>query len=169
MWSSSAVASVRPLRWAALLAALAGPLMLSACTGLTPVYDTTTRSAVAVQYATPGNRLEQIIYEDLSLRLGAPEPGAPLVTVRTATSTTALTSDIVSTAQRPWQVTVRGNLRITASNGKVLFSGQRVATADYSTNAQVLANSQAANEAAERAAHLLADSLRLTILGTLAP
>jgi hypothetical protein len=170
MWSSSAALTVRPLRLAAVLAALLAALALSGCTGFAPVYSTAgpTASTIAVRYGSPASRLDQIVYADLALRLGPATGNAPLVTVRTRARYSSLTSDLVTTAQVPHRVTLPGALRITDAKGKVLFSGSRVVTADYNTDAQVLANSQAASDAAERAAHLLADSLRLTILGVLA-
>lgn len=170
MWSSSAGMTARPMRRAVLIAALAGALTLAGCTGFAPVYDASGpgTSAVALRYASPGNRLEQIIYEDLALRFAPPSGKAPLVSVRTRARNSNLTSDLVSTAQDPHRVTLSAQVRVTSASGKVLFSGTRVATADYNTDAQVLANGQAANDAAERAAHLLADTIRLTILGVLA-
>ena len=50
----------------------------------------------------------------------------------------------------------------------MLFSGSRSATADYTTDSQILSNRAAADDAVERAAHLLAESIRLTVLGALA-
>ena len=47
-------------------------LPLAACTGIRPVYSDAGLGAqrVHVVYAAPNNRLEQIIYNDLALRLG---------------------------------------------------------------------------------------------------
>ena len=49
----------------------------------------------------------------------------------------------------------------------VLFTGTRSQTADYTSDAQALANEQAADSAAKQAALLLADTLRLEIYAAL--
>ena len=65
-------------------------------------------------------------------------------------------------------MTVTADIVLKAADGTVLFSGTRNASADYTTNAQALANQAAETEAAERAAKALADTIRLTLLAALA-
>jgi hypothetical protein len=162
--------SFSPLRIATLAVALALAPLLGACTGFSPVYgpSSVTTQGVAIAYGVPAGRLEQVIYEDLALRLGRNSPGAPKLTITTSSSTVSLTERVVRTANYQKQVKVTARIRLTAADGKVLFSGSRSETADYTDDRQVLANDQAQTEAAERAAHLLADTIRLTILGALA-
>ena len=155
----------RALGAAVLAVALAAPL--AACTGLRPVYSDAGIGAerVAVTYGAPRNRLEQIIYQDLALRLGKAQGDVPIVTVSASSRSAALTSDVVALAQR--QVTVTATLTVRAPDGRVLFSGARSQTADLIHGAQVLANEQATVAAERQAALLLADTLRLQIIAAL--
>jgi len=143
---------------------------LSACTGIRPVYGDAALGTkrVNVVYAAPNNRLEQIIYNDLALRLGKAEGGnAPTVTISASSSTADLNTTTVSTPVNPKQVTVGATLTVVAPDGTVLFSGTRSQTADLTHSAQSLANRQATDSAERQAALLLADTLRLEILGAL--
>ena len=164
MWSSS-----RMIRSGVVAAALVLLPILSACSGFTPVYGTPSLSGdgVAISYAPPGNRLEQLIYEDLSLRLGHAAGTGPNLKVSTSQRTTSLTSDTVTSAVSQKQAIVTASVTLTGSDGVVLFSGQRIATADYTEGPQILSNKQAQQDAFERAAHQLADTVRLTVLGAL--
>jgi hypothetical protein len=143
---------------------------LAACTGLRPVYSDAGLGAqrIDVAYAAPNNRLEQIIYQDLSLRLGKAEGQVPLVRISASQRHVSLTNNIVTAAKTQRQVTVTAKLTVTAADGRVLFSGSRSQTADYTNDAQALANQQAADSAARQAATLLADTLRLEIIAALA-
>jgi hypothetical protein len=153
------------------LVALALTLPLAACTGIRPIYGDAGLGAqrVNVVYAAPNNRLEQIIYNDLALRLGnSGGPGAPTVAVTASSSTADLNTTSVSTPVNAKQVTVRATMTVTGPDGRVLFSGQRSQTADITASAQALANRQAVDSAQRQAALLLADTLRLQVLAALA-
>jgi hypothetical protein len=146
-------------------------LALSACTTLRPVYGENglTSESIALAYATPANRLEQIIYQDLALRLGKAEAGkAPEVQITATQASKALTAGNIVSPNRQRQMVVTARIRLIGTDGKVLFSGSRSAAADYTTNASQLANQQAETEAAERAAKALADTIRLTLIAALA-
>jgi hypothetical protein len=152
------------------LLALALVAPLAACTGLTPVYSDAGLGTkrVKVAYADPTNRLEQIIYQDLALRLGdSAGKSAPEVEVTVSERHGDLTNNTVSAAMIQKQVTVTAKLKVLDAKGRVLFSGSRSQTADYTTDAQALANQQAADTAARQAALLLADTLRLEIIAAL--
>ena len=82
---------------------------------------------------------------------------------------TSLVSQLVSAAQTPQQMTVSAEIKLVDVDGKTLFSATRAETADYNTGAQVLANNQASADAIKRAADLLADTIRLSVLGALKP
>lgn len=165
MSSSSRV--FRPLAWIAVLVA---PIVLAGCTGLTPVYGTNGlgQERVAVRYGQPASRLDQIIYEELSLRLGKSGGDVPTVTVATTTASRSLTNDTIGAPSKPQQMTVTAQVNVTDVDGTVLLSRSRSATADYTNGSQGLANQQAADDAAERAARQLADTLRLEIIAALA-
>ena len=152
------------------LIAVALTLQLAACTGIRPVYSDAALGTKRVQvvYAAPNNRLEQIIYNDLALRLGKGGANAPTVTVSAYSSSADLNTTTVATPVNAKQATVTATLTVTAPDGTVLFSGARSQTADYTTSAQTLANRQAVDSAERQAALLLADTLRLEILGALA-
>jgi hypothetical protein len=160
-----------PLRFAGLAAALMAVMALAACSSVTPVYAPDKASAqLAVIYAKPGNRLEQIVYEDLALKLGKATSNAPVLSVKV----TAVSRELTSTDLHPnlpatqQEEEVIGDIRLTDVSGKVLFSGMRSATADYTANSQGLATDRAEADAAARGAHALADTIRLTLLGLLA-
>lgn len=159
------------MRKAALLLALFVPVTLAACSSLRPVYGDNglTNQAIELAYDKPANRLEQVIYQSLSLRLGeARGPGAPLVSVAATQSSRSLTKGTATSPNRQRQMTVTATITLTAANGTVLFSGKRAASADYTTDAQALSNQAAETEAAERAAKALAETIRLTLLAALA-
>ncbi|MEO6396333.1 MAG: LPS assembly lipoprotein LptE [Devosia sp.] len=156
-------------RLAAALLLLALPLALSACSSFRPVYGDSglTNEAVALAYAKPSNRLEQVIYQSLALRLGKSSGAdAPLVTIAASQSSTTLTSG--TSRNRHRQMVVTATITLTGTDGTELFKGTRSAAADYTTNAQVLANQAAETEAAERAAKALAETIRLTLIAALA-
>jgi hypothetical protein len=160
------------VRAAGIAVALALLPALGACSGLTPVYGTNqfTTGRIELAMSPPNNRVEQIIYQDLALhftRKGG--PGVPKLTVSAGAGAAQLTDtqNVVNTAQRPDVMTVTASITLVDADGKVLFSGSRSQSADYNSGPQVLANNQAANDAQTRAAHLLADTIRLSVLGAL--
>jgi LPS-assembly lipoprotein len=125
------------------LLALALLAPLAACTGFTPVYGERGLGAerIALSYAAPNNRLEQIIYQDLALRLGKGSGDVPQVSVSVSEGGGRLTNGLVDTPNSP---------------------------ADYTTDAQSFASQEAALDASRRAARLLADTIRLELLAALA-
>jgi LPS-assembly lipoprotein len=151
-------------------AALAVAFPLAGCTTLKPLYgdEGLTTERITLTYAAPANRLEQVIYQELALRLGKSTGDAPEVAVTATSSSKALTAGNLSSPNRQRQMTVSATITLTATDGSVLFSGKRSAAADYTTNASALANQQAETEAAERAAKALAETIRLTLLAALA-
>jgi hypothetical protein len=166
MWSS------RTVRIAGVAIALALLPALGACSGLTPVYATNqfTTGRIELAMSPPNNRIEQIIYQDLALHFTRKVgPGVPKLTVSAGAGAAQLTDtqNVVSTAQRPDVMTVTASINLVGVDGDVLFSGSRSQSADYNSGSQVLANNQAANDAQTRAAHLLADTIRLSVLGAL--
>lgn len=148
----------------ALLPALAA---ISACT-LTPVYaDRTVASEkLALNFGTPHNRLEQVIYQELELRLGHGGPEAPLVTIGAGGGSYAVAQSQTADPAKPNRATVGTSVTVT-KDGKVLQSFSRSASADFTTNSQVLADNSAITDANERAAKAVAETIRLSLIGLL--
>lgn len=164
MWSFKR--TVHAIAWSVVLAA---PVALAGCTGLTPIYGANGLGSerVEIRYGAPNSRTEQIIYQDLALRLGKADGDVPLVTIATSQRATSLTNDTVNAPSSQRQMIVTASISVTSADGRSLFSGSRSATADFTTAAQPLASQQATDDAAARAAHLLADTIRLEILAAL--
>lgn len=161
-----------------LLAAGALAFAVSGVGGCTfaPVYGA--RSGVTgmqLAYAAPGSRIEQIIYQDLSLSLGSSSaPDAPLVTVSASGSSDRIGRTGSDSPATNREATVTATLKVTrasadpaASGPETLYEVTRSASAGYTTAGQKLANDQAAEEASERAAHQLAQTLRLLLAANL--
>lgn len=163
MWSRKA------LRAGLIALGLALPLALAGCSGVRPLYGEggITRAEVEFYYAKPTSRLEQIIIQDLSLRLGRTEnPGAPTIRISASAASRALTRTNVVKPATQHEVTVTATYTIEAG-GEVMASGTRRASASYSVNTQVLADTEAYDDAVARAGHAVADTIRLAILGQL--
>jgi LPS-assembly lipoprotein len=147
---------------------LATPLLLAGCTGLRPVYgDAGVRGDLEFSYSEPQSRLEQIVIQDLALRLGRNDsPDSPVIRIRARTLARDLTDVGVTRPDTQYEATVIVSYAISA-NGKSLGRGSRRASATYATGSQVMANDAAYRDALERAAHEAAEMVRLAILGNL--
>ncbi len=135
-------------------------LFLAGCT-ISPVYSdrSSADNTFNLAFASPNSRLEQIVYSQLVARFGrSTSPNAMLVTI-------AVTSSAI--APGPASVGLKGVISVTGPSGEIVFNGIRTASASYAGSGQSLANQQAANEAAERAARQLAETIRLTLVGVL--
>lgn len=157
------------LRAGLLAAVLLAAATLSGCTGFRPVYGDAGIGAerLALNYDKPAGRLEQIIIQDLIVRLGSSaEPEAPVLSVGTSVITRQLTRTNVVKPVTQWEVTVVANYSLNSGTSTVT-AGSRRASANYTTNGQVLADESALKDATERAAHAVADTIRLTLLGAL--
>ena len=164
MWSS------RLLRNGLLVLAILGAPALAGCSGLRPVYggNGVVTERLELAYEKPRSRLEQIIIEDLALRLGkAAANDAPAVTLVAGATTRALTRTAVTKPATQHEVTVTATYSVADGDG-VLASGTRRATASYVTVGQVLADEAAYKDALERAGHAVAETVRLSILAELA-
>jgi hypothetical protein len=166
MWSSEALP--RRLLLALILASAA---TLAGCSGLTPVYGDhgIASERQAFRYARPATRLDQVIIEELKLRLGeSRDAGAPLLTVVSKTETRDLTRSKVARADEQHEAVVTAALTITDASGATLLQTSRSAAASFTTDGQGLADTEAERSAGEQAAKSLAETLRLTVLGSLA-
>jgi hypothetical protein len=144
---------------------------LGACS-FSPVYSGALASQplLNLAYAKPATRLEQVIYQELALRLGSSDAAtAPLATV----SATPVAADMMLSATanpaKSVEVTVTATLTIAPRDGSETepYTFTRTASADYTRSGQILADNAAAAEAAERAAKSAAESLRLAVLAAL--
>jgi hypothetical protein len=150
---------------------LAAGTMLGGCS-FSPVYSgaLASQQSLSLAYAKPNSRLEQVVYQELALRLGSTDSQtAPLVAV----SLTPVISDLVlsdtDNPNKPMEVAVTAVLTITPRDaaGGPPQTYTRRATANYNGNTQVLAERSAQEEALERAAKAVAESLRLAVLAGL--
>lgn len=146
--------------------------LLGACS-FQPVYSgaLTSQPLLNLAYAKPANRLEQIVYQELSLRLGSStSETAPLAQVSVSVGLGGI-GGLTATGNpsAPSRATATATLTITQRDGSTTkpLVITRVAIAQYSTNSQVFANNTAATEAGERAAKSAAESLRLAVLAAL--
>jgi len=152
--------------------ALATTTALTACSGFTPVYGErgigTERQAF--RYDKPATRLDQIIYQELVLKLGrSTDPSVPLVRVTTTSSVRDLTKTQISNPAAQKEAVVSATIELVDADGNVAFTASRSAAALFTADrAQALAETEAEKEAKERAARELAETVRLTLLGALA-
>lgn len=162
----------RPILLAGSWTALA--LLVSACSSFAPVYGDNGplagQASLDIAYPKPSGRLEQIIYQDLALRLGSSgSPTATLASVTVSSSATAIGLSATGTPNKTQRVTVTAVLTLVKRDGSSdrPVSVTRRASAEYTASGQVLADVTAAEEASERAARSAAESLRLAILASL--
>jgi hypothetical protein len=169
-WSNGS-ASRAALRSGLVVLALGAILILAACSGFRPVYGPTgvVNQRLAFSYADPGSRLEQIVVQELMLRLGkGGGPDAPQIRISVASGSRDLTRTDVDRPRTQKEMAVTATYSVVAADGEVLMTGRRKATAQYETVGQVLADESAAEDARERAARAVADTIRLSILAGLA-
>ena len=160
---SSFSLSIRAGLVALSIAALAG------CT-MTPAFnDNTAAQKMALNFDTPTNPQEQIVYQDLSTRFGqSSDPSAPEVNIAVSTASRALAQSSTADPAASQLMTATGVIKIT-QNGNKILTATRQATATYSTDSQVLADNSAGTNAGDQAAHALAQTLELTIISALTP
>jgi hypothetical protein len=154
-----------------ILLGLSGVLALGGCSSFRPVYGDNgiASERMELAYAKPGSRLDQIVYQEFVLRFGRTQnPDAPLLTVTTTSAGRGLTTTSITKPATQSMVRVTVAAVLTTADGRTVFSGTRFAEAQYMSVGQVLADTEAANEASERAAKEAAEGLRLAILGALA-
>jgi hypothetical protein len=142
---------------------------LAACS-FSPVYSDVSSSSQArleVAYAKPNNRLEQIIYQELGLRLGSSSsPKAGMVTVAASTQGGDVMLSATNNPRKSAETTVTATLTLKTADRPAL-QVTRKATAGYTRSGQILADQAAATEAGERAALSVAEALRLAVLASL--
>ena len=141
---------------------------LAACS-FSPVYSDVSSSSPAgleVAYAKPNNRLEQIIYQELGLRLESSSPKAGMVTVAASTQGGDIMLSATNNPRKSAETTVTATLTLKTADRPAL-QVTRKATAGYTRSGQILADQAATTEAGERAALSVAEALRLAVLASL--
>lgn len=160
------------LRNSMLALALAGATALAACSGFTPVYGERGIGVEkhAFRYDKPATRLDQIIYQELVLKLGrTSDSTVPMVRVTTTSSVRDLTKTAISNPASQKEALVSATIELVGPDGTIAFTAKRSASALFTADrAQALAETEAEKEAKERAARELAETVRLTLLGALA-
>lgn len=164
-WSKA----LRPIVFASLV--LGTATLLGGCS-FQPVYSGALASQplLNLAYAKPNSRLEQVIYQELSLRFGSSDAAtAPLAKVSVSSRGADIMLSDTDNPAEAMEVTVTATLTITPRDGSATppQSFTRTATAGYARSDQVLSSRAAAAEAAERAAKSAAESLRLAVLAAL--
>lgn len=165
MWSSNRMLRVGLV---GLTLSLTG-IAVSACT-FRPVYSGNglAQQRLEVAYAKPATRLDQLIIQDLALRLGRSEdPDAPLISISSSAGSRALTSTGTSKPVTQQEVTVNVSYTVSA-DGKVVTFGSRSASALWTSRGQVFTDEAARRDAEERAARAAGETVRLSILAALA-
>lgn len=134
-------------------------LALVACS-IAPLYSDQSKPSFNLNFAEPNSRLEQIVYTDLVGYFGRSiAADALMITIRVSSS--PINPGLGS-------IGLVGSINIAKlDRDDLVFSGKRTASATYISSNQRLANQQAANEASERAAHNLAQIIRISILSIL--
>ncbi|WP_287383501.1 LPS assembly lipoprotein LptE [Ralstonia sp.] len=155
-----------------LAAALTATTALAACSGMTPVYGERGIGVErhAFRYDKPASRLDQIIYQELVLKLGrSTDPSVPLVRITTTSSVRGLTKTNVANPAAQKEAVVTARIELVDADGNIAYTATRSAAASFTTDRyQALAETEAEKEARERAARELAETVRLTLLGALA-
>jgi hypothetical protein len=151
---------------------LAGATSLAACSSFTPVYGERGIGVErhAFRYDKPASRLDQIIYQELVLKLGrSADPSVPLVRITSTSSVRGLTKTDVKNPAAQKEAVVTAKIELVDADGSVAFTATRSAAASFTADRyQALAETEAEREAGERAARELAETVRLTLLGALA-
>ncbi len=169
MWLSD-----RPRRGLAALASAALlASVLAGCSGFRPVYADVTSSTgdkYALRYAEPANRLEQVVYQDLRLRLGdSGGAAAPVVTVATSGGPVRIgqSSDGTPELLYQYQLSALVTVMQPTPEPQTIVSFRRQASASFTRRQQTLTDRQAEETAGEQAARALAEQVRLGLLAEL--
>lgn len=157
----------KAFRSACVGAALVASGLLSGCT-LTPVYSEAAMASqnLALTYAEPDTRLEQLVYRTLSGRLGPTGLGAPQFSARVSSTTTRIGLSNVGGPVGDSQVAVAVTYQV-IQNGTSIANGTRTATIGYRTTGQIVADDAARTTAEEQAVISATESVRLALLASL--
>lgn len=150
----------------AISAIVLGAVALAGCT-ITPVHSDralTGASDIELSFATPKSRLEQITYQTIASRLGhSSSASAPAFSARVAVAATRVGLSTRSEPAVDHQVVASIAYRV-ESDGELVTSGTRTATAGYRTTGQVIADDTARQRAEEDATRAASQSVIAALL-----
>ncbi len=145
-------------------------LSLSACS-FSPIYgdNNLSNKTISLSYAKPTTRLEQIIYQDLKLRLGSDINSANQLIVTISQSTRDVGRSSNGLPASIQELTLVANFKVIDINDSenIIYTGTNRVTATYSSKGQIIADIKAQEKAEETAALELAQIIRLTLLAEL--
>lgn len=150
------------------LSLMAGAGMLSACS-FTPLYGDqgAVQRNLQLVYAKPNSRLEQIIYQDLALRLGhSASADAPAVHIAINQTIRKVSRTSSGSPATTYELKLSGTASV-VRDGETVYSVNRSASASYKTNGQLLADQYAEQDAGRRAALAFAQIIRLSLAANL--
>jgi LPS-assembly lipoprotein len=156
-------------RVAAALGLFAVTVVLAGCS-FTPVYGPGSIAAdLGFSYAEPDTRTQQIVYQDLMASFTGP-PSAGFVAIAITATTRAVSRTASGSLFTGRQKVLSAKVSVTdgADAANVLFSDAFETSATFETSGQVLADRAAEADAETRAAHALAQTIRLAFLGAFA-
>lgn len=160
------------------LVLLSAALLLAACE-LAPVYvakepgglqisgDPIGKKLASIEYSSPKNRSEQIIYQTLKTSIQGVEPQVKIYLLETSVSASTktlsqLSTDSPNTTKR---ATLSAIFSLTEAGGEtILLTDTRSADATFSTNGQPASDQQALRDAEERASQAVAEKIRLRLV-----
>lgn len=138
-------------------------IFLGACT-VTPLHGNGAPAGPALRTADPQTRLEQVFYQELTLRLPRGGEASPTLSATIAIASQRLGRSEVLSSRDEFRLTATANYTVTHED-RIVAAGTRTATATYITTDQIVADNAARIDAEERAARALADAVRLALLG----
>lgn len=148
--------------------------ILGACS-FSPLYgdNSAVGTSLDLKYADPNSRVEQVIYQDLKLRLGREKTAdAALVAISASNSSRRVGRTSSGSPATTYEATTTASVTVTKTDpatgeAKTVYSISRSASATYTTNGQRLADQQALEEANERSALAVAKTIRLLLAAEL--
>lgn len=141
---------------------------LAACTSFTPVYGDRTGGgveAIRLNFATPSNRVEQLIMNRLKVAFpGQPGPNDPVLDIGASVTTLPGSQSDAYSVARPTNIRLEAALSIVGADGELLFQATRFVDTSYTTGGLASVNINANTGTQESAARSVAESLRAAIL-----
>ena len=102
---------------------------LAACTSFTPVYGDRTGGgveAIRLNFATPSNRVEQLIMNRLKVAFpGQPGPNDPVLDIGASVTTLPGSQSDAYSVARPTNIRLEAALSIVGADGELLFQATR--------------------------------------------
>lgn len=145
--------------------------LLSACTGLAPVYSQAATDAgdYTFSYGKPANRSDQVIYRELRLKFPERDGATDsyVVNVTSYNYARSFLRKSYNVPTLPYEMVVVATVTVTSSAGATVLTVRRTESAGFNYVSQVLTDKEAEAEAVERASIAAAESIRLGLLAGL--